>query len=75
MVCEKIFLIKAKKIFCIGCPKSLVKIFIFEYFLKIPSEMNSTHPFYPILIPNTSNVNIFIVFLEPALQLKTVIIN
>ena len=25
----------------------------FEYFLKIPSEMNSKHPFYPILISNT----------------------
>ena len=22
------------------------------YFQKVPSEMNSTHPFYPILIPN-----------------------
>ena len=29
------------------------KIFIFEYFSKIASEMNSTHPFCPILIPNT----------------------
>ena len=29
------------------------KIFIFEYFPKIPSKMNSRHPFYPILIPNT----------------------
>ena len=29
------------------------KIFIFEYFSKIPSEMNSNDPFYPILIPNT----------------------
>ena len=38
------------------CPfkkKIQTKIFIFKYFPKIPSEMNSTHPFYPILIPNT----------------------
>ena len=27
---------------------SKTKILIFEYFPKIPSEMNSTHPFYPI---------------------------
>ena len=27
------------------------KIFISKYFPKIPSEMNSTHPFYHILIP------------------------
>ena len=52
--------IKAKKLFCTECPKSVVKIFIFEYFQKIPSEMNSTHPFYPILIPNTSCVKDFI---------------
>ena len=32
------------------------KIFSFEYFQKIPSEMNSTHPFYPIFIPNTPYV-------------------
>ena len=36
--------------------KFKTKIFIFEYFPKIPLEMNSTHPFYPILIPNTSYV-------------------
>ena len=28
------------------------KIFNFQYFPKSPSEMNSTHPFCPILIPN-----------------------
>ena len=28
----------------------------FEYFPKIYSEMNSTHPFYLILIPNKSYV-------------------
>ena len=28
------------------------KIFIFENFPKIPSKINSTHPFHPILIPN-----------------------
>ena len=32
------------------------KIFIFKYFPKNHSEMTSTHPFYPILIPNTSYV-------------------
>ena len=31
-------------------------------FQKIPSEINSTHPFYTILIPNTSYVKIFIMF-------------
>ena len=41
----------------------MTKTFIFEYFPKIPSEMNSTHPFYPILIPNTSFVKKFILFL------------
>ena len=35
---------------------SKTKIFIFEYFTKIPSEMNSNDPFYPILIPNTPYV-------------------
>jgi len=29
------------------------KIFIFEYFPKIPPEIKSNHPFYPILILNT----------------------
>ena len=29
------------------------KIFIFENFPKISIEMNFTHPFYPIFIPNT----------------------
>ena len=38
------------------------KIFIFGYFQKIPSEINSTHPFHPNLIPNTSYVKIFILF-------------
>ena len=33
--------------------KCKTKIFIFEYFPKLPSEMNSTHTFYPILLPNT----------------------
>ena len=60
-VCKKIFLIKAKKkICCTWCPKSAVKILIFEYFQIILSEMNFTHPFYPILIPNTSYVKMFI---------------
>ena len=34
--------------------------FIFEYVPKIPSEMNSKHPFYSILIPMTSHAKIFI---------------
>ena len=33
-VYKKIFLIKAKILFCTGCPKSWLKIFIFEYFPK-----------------------------------------
>ena len=43
------------------------KIFIFEYFPKIPSVMNSTHPFYPILIHNTPYIKFrffFILFVE-----------
>ena len=32
----------------------------FEYFQKISLKMNFTHPFYPILIPKTSYVKIFI---------------
>ena len=36
--------------------KFKTKIFIFEYCPKIPLEMNSTHPFYLFLIPNTSYV-------------------
>ena len=32
------------------------KIYIVEYFPKIPLEMNSTHPFSPILIPDTPYV-------------------
>ena len=40
--------------------KSKTKILIFEYFPKIPSKMISTHPFYPILIPNTAYVKNFI---------------
>ena len=35
------------------------RIFIFEYFPKISSEMDSTHPYYPILIPNTSKSKFF----------------
>ena len=38
------------------------KIFIFKYFLKNPSEMNSNQPFYPILIPNTSYVKFSLFF-------------
>ena len=41
---------------------SKTKIFIFEYFSKIPSDMNSNDPFYPILIPNTPYVK-FAIFL------------
>ena len=41
-------------------PKFRTKTFIFEYFPKIPSEMNSKHPFYSILIPMTSHAKIFI---------------
>ena len=58
--CKKIFLIKAKKNFVLGVSKFRTKTFIFEYFPKIPSEMNSKHPFYSILIPMTSQAKIFI---------------
>ena len=30
-------------------PKFKTKIFIFEYFPKMPSEMNSKHPFYSMI--------------------------
>ena len=53
------FLIRAKTI-VLGVPKFKTKTFIFEYFPKIPSEMNSKHPFYSILIPMTSHAKIFI---------------
>ena len=36
--------------------KRFLYIHIAKSFPKIPSEMNSTHPFYPILIPNTPYV-------------------
>ena len=42
--------------------KFKTKIFIFDYYPKMPLEMNSTHPFYPILIPNASYVKNFILF-------------
>ena len=42
--------------------KIKTKILIFWYYPKIPLEMNSTHPCYPILIPNTSYVKNFILF-------------
>ena len=35
------------------------KIFIFDIFLTISLEINPTHPFYPILIPNTPYVKFF----------------
>ena len=41
---------------------SKTKIFIFEYFSKIPSDMNSNDPFYPILIPNTPYVKFSLFF-------------
>ena len=62
MVCKKIFLIKVKKNFVLGVPKFSTKTFIFEYYTKIPSEMNSKHPFYTILIPMTTHAKIFILF-------------
>ena len=49
---------------------ALFKNLILEYFPKIPSEMNSTHPFYPILIPNTSYVRMFIMFVGGPKTLK-----
>ena len=48
---------KSLKILFFGKFKN--KIFIFEYFPKIHSEMNSTHPYYSILIPNTPYVIFF----------------
>ena len=51
-----------QKKFVLGVPKFNTKTFIFEYFPKIPSEMNSKHPFYLILIPMTSHAKILILF-------------
>ena len=59
-VFKKMFLIKKKKL--LGVPKFKTKPFIFEYFLKIPSEMNSTHNFYTILLPMITHAKIFILF-------------
>ena len=39
---------------CLMCADLHFKIFIFEYFPKIPSEMNSTHHVYPILFEDGS---------------------
>ena len=55
-------MIKANKNFVLGVPKFKTKTFIFEYFLKISSEIYSTHPFYFIFISNTSYVKNFILF-------------
>ena len=52
-VCKKIVWIKAKLLFYTVCPKSAVRGGKNKYFQKILSEMNSIHPFYPILIPKT----------------------
>ena len=43
--------------------KCETKILMFEYFQKIPSEMNSTKTFYSILIPNTSFVKFSFIFI------------
>ena len=61
-VCKKILFIKAKKIL-LGVPKFRTRTFIFEYLPTISSEMNSTHPFYTILIPMTSHAKTFILFI------------
>ena len=61
-VCNKIFLTKAKKNSVLGVPKFKAKTLIFEYFPKILSEMNLTHPFYTFLIPMTSHAKIFMLF-------------
>ena len=44
------------------------KIFIFEYFPKILSEITSTHPFYPILIPNKPDVIFFFILFVGGFQ-------
>ena len=43
-------------------------IVIFEYFPKKNLEMNSAYPFYPILIPNTSDVIFFVLIKKIFLQ-------
>ena len=57
-VCKKIFFFFLKKNLYWLSEKTIT--FIFKYFPKIPSEMNSKHPFYSILIPMTSHAKIFI---------------
>ena len=47
------FFIKANKYFVLGVSNFKNKICVSEYFPKTPSEINSAHPFYPSLIPNT----------------------
>ena len=44
-------------IICPFSKKFKTKIFIFEYFPKIPLEMSSTHPFYPIDPTPTTNTS------------------
>ena len=55
-------MIKAKRNFALRVAKCITKNNILEYFLKIPSEMNSTHPFYTIFIPMTLHAKIFTMF-------------
>ena len=51
--------LKSLKIFPISIFRS--KCSFLNIFQKNPLEMNSTHPIYPILIPNTSYVKNFII--------------
>ena len=60
--CKKIFLIRAKKNLYWVSQNLGPKPSFLNIFQKTPSEMNSKHPFYSILIPMTSHAKIFILF-------------
>ena len=56
------FLIRIIRYLCYYFPHNKVWMVQKEYFSKIPSELNSNDPFYPILIPNTSYVKFSLFF-------------
>ena len=56
-LCKKVFMIKAKFFFWTRCPKSALRVTL-NIFKKYPQKRTS-HPFYPILIPNTPFLKFF----------------
>ena len=56
------FLIRIIRYLCYYFPHNKVWMVQKEYFSKMPSELNSNDPFYPILIPNTPYVKFSLFF-------------